>query len=88
MADDPLATDQWLAKTESPVGVDLSLPPPEMRYQLLQGRVHTVQFFPDGSIARGEVAPSDVGFSLAAGEGWYDWDGTFFGDDPSIPNWE
>lgn len=88
MADDPLATDQWLAKTEHPMGVDLSLPPPEMRYQLLQGRVHTLQLFPDGSIARGEVEPKDVGFPLDRGEGWYDWDGQFYGDDPSLPEWE
>lgn len=88
MAEDPLASDQWIAKTEHPVGVDLSVPPPEMRYQLLEGRVYTIQLFPNGEIAKGEIAIKDAGFPMDKGEGWYDWDGTFYGNDPSFPKWE
>lgn len=85
--DGALMTEQWIAKTNFAVGVDLSQPPPEMRYQLLQGRVHTLQLFPSGAIARGEVAPADLPFPIET-EGWYNGDGLFLGDDPSLPTWE
>lgn len=84
----PWTTDQWVEKTATPIGVDLSLPPPEMRYQLLQGRMHTIQFFPGGAIARGEIEPAHAGFPLDSGEGWYDGDGKFLGDDPAFPEWD
>ena len=86
MSDNPLMSEQWVEKTNALVGVDLSQPAPEMRYQLLQGRVHTVQYFPDGAIARGEVEPGALPFSVVD-DGWYDWDGTFLGDNPSLPEW-
>lgn len=85
--DNPLMTEQWIAKTDFPIGVDLSQPPPEMRYQLLQGRLHTLQLFPSGAIARGEIEPASAGFQVDQ-EGWYDGDGKFLGDDPELPAWE
>lgn len=85
--ENPLLTERWVEKTAYPVGVDLSLPPPEMRYQLLQGRMHTLQLFPGGAIARGEIDPTLAGFPLE-GEGWYDGDGKFLGDDPALPDWD
>lgn len=84
----PLLTEQWIEKTSLPFGVDLSQDPPEMRYQLLEGRMHTLQLNPSGAITRGEVAPGDVGFPVDMGEGWYDGDGKFLGDDPQLPEWE
>ena len=86
--DGALLTEQWIAKTNFPVGVDLSQDPPEMRYQLLEGRMHTLQLFPSGAIARGEVDPASVGFPVGTGEGWYDGDGRFLGDDPQLPEWD
>lgn len=86
--EDPHSTEQWIAKTDFPIGVDLSQPPPEMRYQLLQGRMHTLQLFPSGAIARGEIDPIFAGFQPAGGEGWYLHDGTFLGDDPQLPTWD
>jgi hypothetical protein len=84
----PLMSAQWIEKTNFPVGVDLTQEPPEMRYQLLNGRMHTLQFFPSGAIARGEVDPAAVDFPVDMGEGWYDGDGQFLGDDPAFPEWE
>lgn len=86
--DSPLLSEQWIEKTNFPVGVDLSQPAPEMRYQLLQGRMHTLQLFPSGAIARGEIDPTLAGFPLDSGEGWYDGDGKFLGDDPALPAWD
>jgi hypothetical protein len=83
-----LLTEQWIAKTDFPIGVDLSQPAPEMRYQLLLGRMHTLQVFPSGAVARGEIDPALAGFPLDRGEGWYDGDGLFLGDDPQLPTWE
>ena len=80
-------TDRWLEKTAAPIGVDLTQAPPEMRYQLLGGRVFTLQLFPSGAIARGEIAPSQLDFP-AHEEGWYDGLGKFLGDDPNLPLWE
>jgi hypothetical protein len=88
MADEnPHETEQWLAKTAAPIGVDLTQAPPEMRYQLLGDRVFTLQLFPSGAIARGEVAQSQLDFPTAE-EGWYDGFGTFLGDEPNFPEWE
>jgi hypothetical protein len=89
MADDqnPLESDQWIAKTDSPIGVDLTQAPPEMRYQLLGGRIFTLQVFPSGAIARGEIAPSQLDFP-AHEEGWYDGLGKYLGDEPNLPTWE
>ncbi len=86
--DNPHLSDQWIEKTNFPVGVDLTQPPPEMRYQLLQGRMHTLQLFPSGAIARGEIDPTLAGFPTDAGEGWYLFDGTFLGDEPQLPEWD
>lgn len=87
MADDsPLTTERWIEKTNALVGVDLSQPAPEMRYQLLEGRVHTLQLFPDGSRAMGEVEPNALPFVVQA-DGWYNWDGAFLGDEPNLPDW-
>jgi hypothetical protein len=87
MPDSPYETEQWLAKTSFPIGVDLTQAPPEMRYQLLEGRVFTLQLFPGGDVAKGELAPADLDFELQ-GEGWYDGFGAFLGDDPQFPEWE
>lgn len=82
----PLMTERWIAKTAFPIGIDLSQPPPEMRYQLLDGRMYTLQLFPSGAIARGEIDPVVAGFPLDDGEGWYDGDGSFLGEDPQLPS--
>jgi hypothetical protein len=90
MADDqenPYETERWIEKTSFPIGVDLTQAPPEMRYQLLGGRVFTLQLFPSGDIARGELAPADLDFP-APQEGWYDGFGAFLGDEPNLPTWE
>lgn len=76
---------RWDAKTDFPIGVDLNQKPPEMRYQLLAGQVFTLQLFPSGAIARGVLAPIDLTFDLTPGDGWYDGDGRFLGDDPNLP---
>lgn len=86
--ENPHLTERWVEKTAAPFGVDLSQEPPEMRYQLLEGRMHTLQLFPSGAVARGEVNPADVGFSVDRGEGWYNGDGSFLGDDPQFPDWD
>lgn len=83
-----LLTERWIGKTAHPVGVYLTQPPPEMRYQLLQGRLHTLQRFPSGAVARGEIDSADAGFPLQAGDGWYDGNGRFLGDDPAFPDWD
>lgn len=85
--DNPLMTDQWVAKTNFPVGVDLTQVPPEMRYQYLGGRIFTIQFFPSGDVAKGELAPADLDFPVQE-EGWYGAMGEFLGDEPNLPNWE
>ncbi len=82
--DDALTSEQWIEKTNFLIGIDLSQPPPQMRYQLLQGRMHTLQLFPSGAIARGEIDPAHAGFPLTGGEGWYDGAGQFLGDDPGL----
>lgn len=89
MADEQgeLFSEQWVEKTNFPIGVDLTQPPPQMRYQLLQGRMHTLQLMPSGGIVRGEIDPALAGFPLQ-GEGWYDRDGTFLGDDPQLTEWQ
>lgn len=86
--ENPLLSEQWVEKTNWPIGFVPGQPIPEMRYQLLQGRMHTLQLFPSGAIARGEIDPALAGFPLDGGEGWYDGDGKFLGDDPSLPDWE
>jgi hypothetical protein len=86
MAED-LLSEQWIAKTDFPIGVNLDDEPPEMRYQLLQGRVYTLQVMYDDTRLRGEVQISELPFSVAQGEGWYDGDGNFLGDDPKLPDW-
>jgi hypothetical protein len=83
----PYETDRWIEKTAAPIGVDLTQAPPEMRYQYLGGRVFTLQFFPSGAIARGELSPGQLDFVPEA-EGWYDGEGKFLGDEPNFPEWE
>jgi hypothetical protein len=73
---------RWRAKTDFLPGVDLTQPASEMRYQLLNGQVHTLQRNPDGSIIRGHLQPAELPFTTAA-EGWYSWDGTYLGVDSS-----
>lgn len=75
---------RWRAKTDFLPGINLSQPAPEMRYQLLDGRVYTLQIMPNGSVTRGELEIAQLSFPLPA-EGWYDWDGTYLGEDPMLP---
>lgn len=80
-------TQAWADKTDFLIGADLSAPPPEMRYQLLAGRVYTLQRFPSGSVARGEISLPEfeafTGKELGA-DGWYDPWGEFLGDEPGF----
>lgn len=85
--ENPHETDRWVEKTAYPIGVDLTQAPPEMRYQLLGGRVFTLQLFPSGGVARGEIEPDALDFPTDE-DGWYDADGNFLGDDPNLPEWE
>ncbi len=86
MAED-VTSEAWAEKTDFLVGADLSQPAPVMRYQLLQGRIFTLQLFPDGSTARGEVGREEFEAYTSrplGDEGWYDPFGEFLGDDPGI----
>lgn len=89
MADDE-TSERWAEKTDSLIGCDLSQPAPVMRYQLLQGRIYTLQLFPDGSTARGEVEREEFErfTSRSLGDdGWYDPFGEYLGDNPGIANY-
>lgn len=85
--ENPLLDEQWIEKTNFPIGVDLTQPPPQMRYQLMGGKMYTLQLSPSGAITRGEIDPAHAGFQLQ-GEGWYNGQGEFLGDDPSIEDFE
>jgi hypothetical protein len=57
---------------------------PTLRYQALHGRVYTLQAWPDGSTARGEVELAHLE-ALAGGpvkEGWYSALGEWVGASP------
>ncbi len=60
---------------------------PELRFQLLQGVVYTLQVWASGSTSRGSVPVKElqdrVGHELQ--DGWYDALGTYLGDDPQLP---
>lgn len=92
MAEDlgSVESKHWADKTSGLVGADLDLPAPVMRYQLLQGLIHTLQLFPDGSTARGMVEREEferyTGKTLGD-EGWYDPFGEYLGDDPGIADY-
>lgn len=83
MADEPTRTYEERFGDFLP-GIDLSQPAAELRYQLLAGSLHTLQLMPDGSVVRGQLDPGQVSFPTPE-EGWYDWDGTFLGDDAQLP---
>ena len=76
--------ERWAEKTDFLVGIDLSQPAPELRYQLLGGALHTLQLMPDGAVVRGQLDPGQVPFPTPE-EGWYDWDGAFLGDEAGLP---
>jgi hypothetical protein len=76
----------WEDKTNFPIGVDLRQDPPEFRYQYLEGRIFTTQIFANGGIVKGEIEANLFPFSLDPGEGWYDREGKFLGDDPQMPD--
>lgn len=55
---------------------------PELRYQILQGRVFTLQVWPNGSTARGQMTLDDLEKQLGqpvTKEGWYDHTGKYLG---------
>ncbi len=61
---------------------------PELRYQVIGGRVYSIKRWRDGSSARGET-DLDTLAALAGKaitrEGWYDALGAYVGDDPKWP---
>jgi hypothetical protein len=88
MSDEALNTQSWQDKTEDLIGLPSDLSQlPTLRYQALQGRVFTLQVWPDGSTVRGEVEVTHLE-GLAGGgikEGWYDALGNFLGAEAGLP---
>lgn len=76
---------RWIDKTDFLPGIDLRVAPPVMRYQLRGDQVYTLQMFPDGSRAAGQVDKSLLPFAWQ-GEGWYNGQGEFLGDDAQLPD--
>jgi hypothetical protein len=85
--DRDVTSDGWAEKTNFLPGIDLDQPGPELRYQLLQGKVFTLQLFPSGAVARGEIAPKELAALIQTDpteDGWYHPDGRFLGDEPGL----
>lgn len=62
---------------------------PDLRFQVLHGRVYTLQVWADGSTARGEMTLDELEAHLGREikqEGWYDHEGTYLADDPRLPS--
>lgn len=81
-------SEGWAEKTNFLPGVYEGQAPPELRYQLLQGKVFTLQLFADGAVARGEIEPRQMESLIGAAaqeDGWYHPDGTYLGDEPGFP---
>ena len=78
-AEDETPEDFW-------IGADPRQQPAELRYQRLGDMVYTIQLFPDGSVARGQLTPAEVSFHTP-NEGWYNWDGEFMGADPGLSDY-
>lgn len=61
---------------------------PELRYQLLNGRVFTLTVWRSGSTARGSVPVQELVDRAGSSEledGWYSALGEYLGDDPGLP---
>lgn len=57
---------------------------PTVRFQVLGGRVYTLEVWKDGSTVRGEMPLADLSHRFGRKveqEGWYDVLGTYLGDD-------
>jgi hypothetical protein len=84
---DPHASRRWLEKTGYAIGVPEDPDAiPEVRYQLLQGRVYTLKTWRDGSTIRGEIDLDTLAVVVGSTpqEGWYDALGNYLGDDPGL----
>lgn len=58
---------------------------PTLLYQVLEGRVHTLLTFPDGSSSHGEVALADLEAVVGGAverDGWYTASGAYLGEQP------
>jgi hypothetical protein len=72
----------WEDKTNFLVGMPEDLSElPELYYQALLGNVYTLQRWPDGSTARGEMALAELESRVGGPvkEGWYDAAGKYLG---------
>lgn len=84
----PLRTDSWKEKTS---GIPGYIPGetliPELRFQVLGPNVYSLQVWPDGETARGQLTipelESQLGKSVTK-QGWYDHEGKYLGDDPGL----
>lgn len=84
---DGFGSARWRDKTNYAPGVpDDPDAIPEVRFQVLLGRVHVLKRWRDGSTVRGELDLDFIeGLSGAPPrEGWYDALGTYLGADPGL----
>lgn len=84
-----LTEDQrWALKTEFVPGMPTDWSSvPQLRYQVLQGQVYTLERRRDGQTTRGQVnlaALEALRGEPVTDEGWYDPMGQFLGDDPGF----
>lgn len=85
--DRDVTSEGWAEKTDFLPGLDLDQPAPQLRYQLLEGRVFTLQRFPSGATARGEIELGQLAAQIGREpreDGWYAPDGSFLGDDAGL----
>ena len=89
--DNILRTDRWKEKTNFVPGLvfdeDGKADIPDLRFQVLGGKVFSIQTWRDGSTGRGEMSLEDLGKKLGKNitkEGWYDFDGTYLGLAPEM----
>lgn len=87
MSDD-LRTAAWKEKTDFVPGMGPDTLIPELRFQVLHGRVYSLQVWPNGSTARGTMTLDELEKQIGkpvVKEGWYDHEGEYLGtEDPDI----
>lgn len=87
--DDILRTDRWKEKSGFVPGLvfpdengEGGTQVPELRFQVLNGNVYTLQVWPDGETARGQLTLAELESQLGESvtkEGWYDHTGKYLG---------
>lgn len=75
------------AKMDFAIGLTDETEIPETRFQVLHGRVYTLQRWGSGSSARGETTLDELervlGFKVTK-DGWYDHEGRYLANDPGL----